>query len=87
MFLARRHSGERDDGHFDVEAHERPVFPNAIISELSGIAVSTISKAERGDSLDFDSAVGHVYLSTGAEDAEVLVCCVDNDSHRLPATL
>ena len=35
-----------------------------------------------GDSLYFDSAVGHVYLSLSREDAEVLVCCVDNDEHR-----
>lgn len=33
-----------------------------------------------GDSLYFDSAVGHVYLSTGEGDAEVLVCCVDADT-------
>lgn len=36
----------------------------------------------RGDSLYFDSAVGHVYLSVGKDDAEVLVCCVDSDTHR-----
>ncbi|TKC88082.1 helix-turn-helix domain-containing protein [Trinickia terrae] len=35
-----------------------------------------------GDSLYFDSAVGHVYLSVGDEDAEVLVCCVDSDAER-----
>ncbi|MBU6494275.1 MAG: helix-turn-helix transcriptional regulator [Burkholderiales bacterium] len=36
-----------------------------------------------GDSLYFDSAVGHVYLSTGKRDAELLVCCAD--AHvRLP---
>ena len=35
-----------------------------------------------GDSLYFDSAVGHVYLSTGKKPAEVLVCCVDADAHR-----
>jgi len=35
-----------------------------------------------GDSLYFDSAVGHVYLSLSKEDAEVLVCCVDTDEHR-----
>ncbi|WP_109477303.1 XRE family transcriptional regulator [Paraburkholderia sp. C35] len=35
-----------------------------------------------GDSLYFDSAVGHVYLSTGKKPAEVLVCCVDTDAHR-----
>jgi transcriptional regulator with XRE-family HTH domain len=36
----------------------------------------------RGDSLYFDSAVGHVYLSVGKEDADVLVCCIDADAHR-----
>ena len=35
-----------------------------------------------GDSLYFDSAVGHVYLSLGDTDAEVLACCVDGDSRR-----
>ncbi|MEM5343590.1 helix-turn-helix domain-containing protein [Paraburkholderia azotifigens] len=35
-----------------------------------------------GDSLYFDSAVGHVYLSTGKKPAEVLVCCVDTDAQR-----
>lgn len=35
-----------------------------------------------GDSLYFDSSVGHVYLSLGNEDAEALVCCVDTDAHR-----
>ncbi|RQZ10485.1 XRE family transcriptional regulator [Burkholderia sp. Bp9031] len=35
-----------------------------------------------GDSLYFDSSVGHVYLSTGKQPAEVLVCCVDTDAHR-----
>ena len=35
-----------------------------------------------GDSLYFDSAVGHVYLSTGKKPAEVLVCCVDSDAQR-----
>jgi transcriptional regulator with XRE-family HTH domain len=37
-----------------------------------------------GDSLYFDSSVGHVYLSLGKEDAEALVCCVDTDEHRPP---
>ncbi|GAB3626703.1 transcriptional regulator [Pandoraea terrae] len=35
-----------------------------------------------GDSLYFDSSVGHVYISLGDEDAEVLVCCVDTDDAR-----
>jgi mannose-6-phosphate isomerase-like protein (cupin superfamily)/lambda repressor-like predicted transcriptional regulator len=30
-----------------------------------------------GDSLYFDSSVGHIYLSVGEQDAQVLVCCVD----------
>ncbi|GAB6848405.1 helix-turn-helix domain-containing protein [Paraburkholderia kururiensis] len=33
-----------------------------------------------GDSLYFDSSMGHVYLSTGKGDAEVLVCCVETDT-------
>ncbi|AEG72222.1 helix-turn-helix domain-containing protein [Ralstonia solanacearum] len=36
-----------------------------------------------GDSLYFDSAIGHVYLSTGETDAEVLVCCVGTDARQL----
>ncbi|WP_347557226.1 XRE family transcriptional regulator [Robbsia sp. KACC 23696] len=36
----------------------------------------------RGDSLYFNSAIGHVYLSASKDDAEVLVCCVDADAHR-----
>ena len=39
-------------------------------------------KLKPGDSLYFDSAVGHVYLSTGKTPAEVLVCCVGADAHR-----
>ena len=35
-----------------------------------------------GDSLYFDSSVGHIYLSVGEEDADALVCCVDADGHR-----
>jgi transcriptional regulator with XRE-family HTH domain len=37
---------------------------------------------EPGDSLYFDSAVGHVYVTTSQDDAEVLVCCVDADANR-----
>jgi transcriptional regulator with XRE-family HTH domain len=33
-----------------------------------------------GDSLYFDSAVGHTYVSTGKEEAEALTCCVDDAS-------
>lgn len=40
-----------------------------------------------GDSLYFDSSVGHVYLSLGDDDAEVLVCCVDTDTEREPDVL
>jgi transcriptional regulator with XRE-family HTH domain len=47
----------------------------------------TVFRLEQGDSLYFDSAVGHVYISTGKEEAEVLVCCVDTDTHRPPQTL
>jgi len=36
-----------------------------------------------GDSLYFDSSVGHIYVSVGEEDADALVCCVDTDEHRL----
>ncbi|WP_025596771.1 helix-turn-helix domain-containing protein [Burkholderia sp. WSM2230] len=35
-----------------------------------------------GDSLYFDSSVGHIYLSVGDEDADALVCCVDTGQHR-----
>lgn len=31
-----------------------------------------------GDSLYFDSSVGHIYLSVGEQDAQALVCCVDS---------
>lgn len=40
-----------------------------------------------GDSLYFDSAVGHVYLSVGEGDAEVLVCCVDAAHERPPGAM
>ncbi|SDV46843.1 cupin domain-containing protein [Chitinasiproducens palmae] len=40
-----------------------------------------------GDSLYFDSAVGHVYLSRGKTDAEVLVCCVDAPGGRGPGAI
>lgn len=35
-----------------------------------------------GDSLYFDSSVGHVYLSLGDTDAEVLACCADGEAER-----
>jgi mannose-6-phosphate isomerase-like protein (cupin superfamily)/DNA-binding XRE family transcriptional regulator len=47
----------------------------------------TAFRLDPGDSLYFDSAVGHVYLSVGKEEAEVLVCCVDTDTQRPPQTL
>jgi transcriptional regulator with XRE-family HTH domain len=46
-----------------------------------------VFKLEEGDSLYFDSGVGHVYLSAGVEDAEVLVCCVDTEAERPPRIL
>lgn len=47
----------------------------------------TAFRLDQGDSLYFDSAVGHVYLSVGKDEAEVLVCCVDTELHRPPQTL
>jgi quercetin dioxygenase-like cupin family protein len=41
-----------------------------------------VFRLEAGDSLYFDSGVGHVYLSASEEEAEVLVCCVDADHDR-----
>ncbi|SOE63966.1 transcriptional regulator, XRE family with cupin sensor [Burkholderia sp. D7] len=41
-----------------------------------------VFRLEPGDSLYFDSAVGHVYVTTSKDDAEVLVCCVDADANR-----
>jgi transcriptional regulator with XRE-family HTH domain len=46
-----------------------------------------VFRLEPGDSLYFDSGVGHVYLSIGDEDAEVLVCCVDTEAARPPRIL
>lgn len=40
-------------------------------------------KLAPGDSLYFDSSVGHVYLSLGEEDAQALVCCVDSEGEGL----
>lgn len=40
-----------------------------------------------GDSLYFDSAVGHIYLSVGEGDADVLVCCVDAAVQRPPGAM
>ena len=41
---------------------------------------------EAGDSLYFDSGVGHAYLATGSRDADVLVCCV-LDGHGLHSAI
>jgi transcriptional regulator with XRE-family HTH domain len=41
-----------------------------------------VFRLEAGDSLYFDSGVGHVYLSASEEEAEVLVCCVDAEAER-----
>jgi transcriptional regulator with XRE-family HTH domain len=46
-----------------------------------------VFRLEPGDSLYFDSALGHVYVTTSKEDAEVLVCCVDTDTHRSASML
>lgn len=42
----------------------------------------TVFSLAPGDSLYFDSSVGHVYISTGDGDAEAVVCCVDDDAPR-----
>lgn len=39
-------------------------------------------RLEAGDSLYFDSGVGHVYLSLGDEDAEVVACCLGDVGER-----
>jgi transcriptional regulator with XRE-family HTH domain len=44
-------------------------------------------RLSKGDSLYFDSAVGHAYISVGEDDADVLVCCVDADPERSPEAL
>lgn len=40
-----------------------------------------------GDSLYFDSSVGHVYLSLSKDDAQALVCCVDTEEGRARGTI
>ena len=40
-----------------------------------------------GDSLYFDSSVGHLYLSTGRGDAQAVVCCVDTAGVDSPRDL
>ncbi|MGF6446566.1 hypothetical protein QF002_007442 [Paraburkholderia youngii] len=63
-----RHSGE--EFVFLLEDKPELRFENGSVFRL-----------DQGDSLYFESAVGHVYPSVGKEEAEVLVCCVDTDSH------
>jgi transcriptional regulator with XRE-family HTH domain len=41
-----------------------------------------VFRLQPGDSLYFDSSIGHVYLSVGAADVEAVVCCVDTDPVR-----
>lgn len=55
------------------------VLSGALRLEFENGSVYTLAP---GDSLYFDSAIGHVYLSTGDAPAEALVCCVDTDAHR-----
>jgi transcriptional regulator with XRE-family HTH domain len=69
-----RHSGEEFLFVLDGELELR--FENGKVYKLS-----------RGDSLYFDSAVGHAYISIGEEDADVLVCCADIDPERSPQAL
>jgi len=40
-----------------------------------------VFRLEPGDGLYFDSAVGHVYVTT-SQDTQVLVCSVDADTNR-----
>ncbi len=44
-------------------------------------------RLEPGDSLYFDSSVGHIYVSLSETDAQAVVCCVDTGSTRLPDTI
>lgn len=64
-----RHSGE--EFVFVLHGSLKLLFETDVFFEL-----------KVGDSLYFDSSVGHVYLSTGKNAAEVLVCCVDTDARR-----
>lgn len=41
-------------------------------------------RLQPGDSLYFDSSVGHIYVSLSETDVQAVVCCVDTDSDRLP---
>lgn len=62
-------------------AGEEFVFLLAGMLELR-FETGKLFKLTPGDSLYFDSSVGHVYISVGDTDAEVLVCCVDTDDGR-----
>ena len=62
-------------------AGEEFVFLLAGVLELR-FENGKVFKLSPGDSLYFDSSVGHVYISVGDADAEVLVCCVDTDNER-----
>lgn len=44
-------------------------------------------RLEPGDSLYFDSSVGHIYVSLSETDAQAVVCCIDTGSTRLPDTI
>jgi transcriptional regulator with XRE-family HTH domain len=70
-----------DFAEFIRHAGEEFVFLLAGVLELR-FENGQVFTLKPGDSLYFDSAVGHVYLSVGAEDAEVLVCCVDSGAGR-----
>jgi transcriptional regulator with XRE-family HTH domain len=70
-----------DFAEFIRHAGEEFVFLLAGVLELR-FENGQVFTLKPGDSLYFDSAVGHVYLSVGAEDAEVLVCCVDTGEGR-----
>lgn len=72
----------------DYIRHEGEEFVFLLQGKLElHFETGSIFRLDQGDSLYFDSAQGHVYISIGPADAEVLVCCVDTDIHRLPRSL
>jgi transcriptional regulator with XRE-family HTH domain len=82
MVPMRAHIRARDVSDFPEyirHAGEEFVFVLAGSLELC-FEDGKVFRLEPGDSLYFDSAVGHVYVSASKEDAEVLVCCVDADA-------
>jgi transcriptional regulator with XRE-family HTH domain len=84
MVPMRAHVRARDLSDFpDYIRHagEEFVFLLAGVLELR-FEDGKVFTLKSGDSLYFDSSVGHVYISLGDEDAEVLVCCVDTDDER-----